>query len=70
MAKSVFESMSVSIHAPMRGATGTSNNKVVWKHVSIHAPMRGATVPGLICIAVKLVSIHAPMRGATAQDFA
>ena len=33
----------VSIHAPVRGATGTDVRAIVAVRVSIHAPVRGAT---------------------------
>ena len=33
----------VSIHAPLRGATGLAGLEVVQSDVSIHAPLRGAT---------------------------
>ena len=36
----------VSIHAPVRGATYTEDDKLRMKAVSIHAPVRGATAAG------------------------
>ncbi len=41
----------VSIHAPVRGATGYLCKRIDPGTVSIHAPVRGATFPGEWCIA-------------------
>ena len=59
------DNFSVSIHAPMKGATlfvGPVNTRLP---VSIHAPMKGATFRPLIIGFKVTVSIHAPMKGAT-----
>ena len=57
--------VSVSIHAPARGATGLGRRNSVARRVSIHAPARGATHNSWPFIVAKVVSIHAPARGAT-----
>ncbi len=56
---------SVSIHAPARGATGTSGHYYCSQCVSIHAPARGATLVVRSEETAPPVSIHAPARGAT-----
>jgi len=57
--------LSVSIHAPARGATLCPFSSSFIIEVSIHAPARGATiVPSYLCPSLQ-VSIHAPARGAT-----
>ena len=59
--------ISVSIHAPTRGATAENMRKQNTWFVSIHAPTRGATF-ALSNIKIYIyVSIHAPTRGATAK---
>ncbi len=58
-------SLSVSIHAPTRGATQHSRGFRQACHVSIHAPTRGATRVRLFRSVIIDVSIHAPTRGAT-----
>ena len=35
----------VSIHAPVKGATGMYKGENVTREVSIHAPVKGATLP-------------------------
>ena len=57
--------MTVSIHAPGRGATYLSVISVSMSRVSIHAPGRGATVQQGDPRNGYEVSIHAPGRGAT-----
>ena len=57
--------LEVSIHAPARGATGSTFLIKDLTAVSIHAPARGATITNLIAKANNCVSIHAPARGAT-----
>jgi len=57
--------ISVSIHAPARGATLFINSTITILHVSIHAPARGATIWNFGSEFMGLVSIHAPARGAT-----
>ena len=55
----------VSIHAPVRGATGVTIFSDIDYTVSIHAPVRGATQMREVAIMILTVSIHAPVRGAT-----
>ena len=56
---------SVSIHAPVKGATGDSLALPPICIVSIHAPVKGATDPGDGPFVRRIVSIHAPVKGAT-----
>ena len=58
-------SVSVSIHAPTRGATYTGFINNLRLNVSIHAPTRGATKKDCFNCPYINVSIHAPTRGAT-----
>jgi len=55
----------VSIHAPVKGATGISRAKYARGGVSIHAPVKGATIDGYYDDDILHVSIHAPVKGAT-----
>ena len=55
----------ISIHAPTRGATETTENKTDSETISIHAPTRGATPFYLPLFLNMTISIHAPTRGAT-----
>ena len=55
----------VSIHAPVKGATGDTTDNDDTRSVSIHAPVKGATYMGMDWITVSRVSIHAPVKGAT-----
>ena len=61
--------ISVSIHAPARGATDLTSaiDKAATWIVSIHAPARGATrfKVDIVQPHILMVSIHAPARGAT-----
>ena len=57
--------LTVSIHAPARGATATLEAKKLRAQVSIHAPTRGATNGLVPVVCPGSVSIHAPARGAT-----
>ena len=57
--------VSVSIHAPTRGATYIREATRAVKDVSIHAPTRGATKIIHSFWYEYYVSIHAPTRGAT-----
>jgi len=57
--------LSVSTHAPVRGATGIGVIGLAHQFVSTHAPVRGATGVGVIGLAHQFVSTHAPVRGAT-----
>ena len=56
----------VSIHAPVRGATGAGFEGEGLEEVSIHAPVRGATICWDLPGSCGNVSIHAPVRGVTA----
>jgi len=38
-----FQEMGVSIHAPVKGATGCAVRRTLPQRVSIHAPVKGAT---------------------------
>ena len=58
--------VSISIHAPPRGATSYNKNIIVIPHISIHAPPRGATAVWVDKGLFNDISIHAPPRGATA----
>ena len=58
-------SISVSIHAPTKGATHTRCPNALQKHVSIHAPTKGATFLFRGNTHSQGVSIHAPTKGAT-----
>ena len=55
----------ISIHAPVKGATTQSCNKVAITHISIHAPVKGATKYMQKALADYVISIHAPVKGAT-----
>ena len=59
--------LTVSIHAPVRGATAPAFGMPGQRMVSIHAPVRGATTWRRPQRPVALVSIHAPVRGATCE---
>ena len=58
---------SVSIHAPVKGATiAVADAECSELSVSIHAPVKGATCAAAHNPAiVEYVSIHAPVKGAT-----
>ena len=57
---------SVSIHAPVKGATVVIKLRtLLLEGVSIHAPVKGATAVGYQRCDVIDVSIHAPVKGAT-----
>ena len=58
-------SISISIHAPTRGATRDSLKLLPFSVISIHAPTRGATTFLNIDMMIIDISIHAPTRGAT-----
>ena len=61
----VIFQVTVSIHAPTRGATLDNCGIGAICDVSIHAPTRGATSISTYAGASRGVSIHAPTRGAT-----
>ncbi len=70
MIRDIFYPTIVSIHAPTRGATVTSQLDPYFYIVSIHAPTRGATAQGVAGVDTLDVSIHAPTRGATSPKSA
>ena len=56
----------ISIHAPVKGATGGTENIIIDVTISIHAPVKGAT--RRITTRGRRdwnISIHAPVKGAT-----
>jgi len=55
----------VSIHAPVKGATGVVRRLAFGGPVSIHAPVKGATAATANDVRLIIVSIHAPVKGAT-----
>ena len=57
----------VSIRAPVRGATRRSPRPFRCRSVSIRAPVRGATRPTDSVHGRRSVSIRAPVRGATSE---
>ena len=57
--------VSISIHAPTRGATTGCGSQPQPIIISIHAPTRGATSLENQLHRFFLISIHAPTRGAT-----
>ncbi len=61
----VLDLVLVSIRAPVRGATTSSNGRSEFMIVSIRAPVRGATIHGGSRPPHAIVSIRAPVRGAT-----
>ena len=61
----VTDFISISIHAPTRGATDTHGLFRKVALISIHAPTRGATAAATDTVSTGWISIHAPTRGAT-----
>ena len=57
--------VSISIHAPARGATKIPAVLRLLRSISIHAPARGATYCYFYYTCSNPISIHAPERGAT-----
>ena len=55
----------ISIHAPVKGATDHPDIPYASAEISIHAPVKGATVAIVRCGRIKMISIHAPVKGAT-----
>ena len=55
----------ISIHAPVKGATGLPRGVDARWLISIHAPVRGATMPYPNWHENPAISIHAPVKGAT-----
>ena len=60
-----FQCLTVSIHAPAKGATWALSRVGISSRVSIHAPAKGATITVLTACGPYGVSIHAPAKGAT-----
>ena len=58
MISSTSASVSVSIHAPTRGATGMDLKELKVKNVSIHAPTRGATVATINPLFPIVLTLH------------
>ena len=58
---------SISIHAPVWGATISGRGWHAAIQISIHAPVWGATNAGADFFQGALISIHAPVWGATAN---
>ena len=56
----------ISIHAPVKGATGTQYLDLLLGSISIHAPVKGATRVHQPLRGSYQISIHAPVKGATA----
>ena len=56
---------SISIHAPVQGATFHLNHNVPTSPISIHAPVQGATYYPPTSQKESHISIHAPVQGAT-----
>ena len=61
----ISDTLSISIHAPARGATFYAIPSVPLFGISIHAPARGATLSADNLFVTWNISIHAPARGAT-----
>ena len=57
--------ITISIHAPARGATEFLKFADSCIDISIHAPARGATANNVQAQLLISISIHAPARGAT-----
>ena len=57
--------VAISIHAPAKGATRTSEPEPENQIISIHAPAKGATRPAARQTPSAPISIHAPAKGAT-----
>ena len=55
----------ISIHAPVKGATSRYPHAACCCTISIHTPVKGATVCRIISHGVTPISIHAPAKGAT-----
>ena len=61
----VYYSITISIHAPAKGATQNHWRIVRLFAISIHAPAKGATSLTTWSTATLQISIHAPAKGAT-----
>ena len=55
----------ISIHAPVKGATGAEGQGEGCPRISIHAPVKGATHSDPYDVDYSQISIHAPVKGAT-----
>ena len=55
----------ISIHAPVKGATGFEPGLCGTAQISIHAPVKGATHDDYTDGQFHQISIHAPVKGAT-----
>ena len=55
----------ISIHAPVKGATGDTLTTLREMEISIHAPVKGATFSCVSPLGSGIISIHAPVKGAT-----
>ena len=55
----------ISIHAPVWGATVAGLDNEIAVVISIHAPVWGATRISVVFHMCKVISIHAPVWGAT-----
>ena len=56
---------SISIHAPVKGATDLTDTELSIMGISIHAPVKGATETPPGRWVGYHISIHAPVKGAT-----
>ena len=56
---------SISIHAPVKGATQEKRKARKMTTISIHAPVKGATGDPHVSDRPFDISIHAPVKGAT-----
>ena len=66
--RSFNKRVGISIHAPTKGATLSSENSFSNIHISIHAPTKGATLKKFKNPEISAISIHAPTKGATSKQ--
>ena len=66
----IFLQLSISIHAPAKGATKRYIVHIDDLEISIHAPAKGATLMRSSLLRSTHISIHAPAKGATTYVFA
>ena len=59
------QNLTISIHAPAKGATCSMIYTVITTKISIHAPAKGATYGAFGWLSTRHISIHAPAKGAT-----
>ena len=64
----IFVGFHISIHAPVKGATGIGFAFGFDFEISIHAPVKGATVVTPSLRVMQPISIHAPVKGATCSS--